>query len=480
MRKKLKNLLQGIEPENPEHLLELSEVYKYLPRGIIKGIIIVLISMIISLVLYNILPYEETANKGLAILVFVAVLWFTEAVHITITALMIPILGVVVGLPDFTIQKGLSSFADPIIFLFFGGFALASALHVQKLDKKIAAWIISLSGSDLRIATLGIFSVTAFLSMWISNTATTAMMLPLALGLTSHLDVKKDRNTFVFILLGIAYSASIGGMGTLVGSPPNAIAAKYLNIDFTGWMKYGFPIMMVLMPLLLGAMYLILRPDLKQKITIQSEDIPWSTTRILTLIVFVLTAFAWILGTTIEKSFGIKSPDTFVAVSTTVAVVLLGLVSWKQVSDNTDWGVLFLFGGGIALSSLLKDSGASLALGKQVAETFGSTSPFLMIFIVASFIIFWTEFTSNTASAALLVPVVASIASQTGLPEEILVLIIGLGASCAFMLPVATPPNAIVFGTGLIKQKEMVRIGIVLNIISILVVSLWGYFFLLE
>ncbi|MDR1877217.1 MAG: DASS family sodium-coupled anion symporter [Flavobacteriaceae bacterium] len=470
---------QETEFSNSERLLELPEAQKCLPGGIIKGIIITIIATVTALIFWKILPYEDTVNKGLAVLVFVAILWFTEAVHITITALMIPILGVATGLPDFTAKKALSSFADPIIFLFFGGFALATALHAQKLDKKIATWIISLSGSNLGIATLGIFSVTAFLSMWVSNTATAAMMLPLALGLMSHLDIKKERNTFVFILLGIAYSASVGGMGTLVGSPPNAIAAKYLNIDFTDWIKYGLPIVIVLMPILLGAMFLILRPKLNVKVRIQTEDIPWTTTRILTLVVFIVTAFAWILGNTIEEKFGISNPDTFVALCAAIMVVFLGLSSWKQVSDNTDWGVLFLFGGGITLSVLLKDSGASLALGQQVAQTFGNDHPFLVIFMIAFFIIFWTEFTSNTASAALLVPVVASIASQMGLPEELLVLIIGIGASCAFMLPVATPPNAIVFGTGLIKQKEMVRIGIILNIISIIIISIWGYFFLM-
>jgi sodium-dependent dicarboxylate transporter 2/3/5 len=445
-----------------------------------KRLIIAVTAAATALVAWQALPYGDTANKGLAILIFVGILWFTEAVHITITALMIPVLGVVAGLPDFTVQKGLSSFADPVIFLFFGGFALATALHVQQLDRKIANWIIAISGSDLRIAVAGIFSVTALLSMWISNTATAVMMLPLALGLLSHLDAKKDRNTFVFVLLGIAYSASIGGMGTMVGSPPNAIAAKYLNMDFTGWMKFGVPVMLVLMPLLLGSMYLVLRPKLNRKIAVRQEEaIPWTAPRLLTLVVFIVTAAAWVFGAKIEKVFGVENPDTFVAVCAAIAVVFLGLSSWKQVADHTDWGVLFLFGGGIALSSLLKDSGASLALGRQVAATFGAAHPFIIILIIAAFIIFWTEFTSNTASAALLVPVVASIASQMGLPEEVLVMIIGIGASCAFMLPVATPPNAIVFGTGLIKQREMVRVGVVLNVVAIIAVTIWGYFFLM-
>ncbi|MGL4674492.1 MAG: SLC13 family permease, partial [Wohlfahrtiimonas sp.] len=172
----------------------LSEMLPH--KKVIKGVVITAVAAILSIVLYSILPYDSNANKGIALLLFIAILWFTEAVHITVTALMIPVLGVAIGIPELSTQKALSTFADPIIFLFFGGFALATALHVQQLDKKIAFWLISLSGSHLGVATMSIFGVTAFLSMWISNTATAAMMLPLALGMMQHLDKSKDRNTF--------------------------------------------------------------------------------------------------------------------------------------------------------------------------------------------------------------------------------------------------------------------------------------------
>lgn len=448
-------------------------------KKVIKGVIITAVAAILSIILYSILPYDSNANKGIALLLFIAILWFTEAVHITVTALMIPVLGVAIGIPELSTKKALSTFADPIIFLFFGGFALATALHIQQLDKKIAFWLISLSGSHLGVATMSIFGVTAFLSMWISNTATAAMMLPLALGMMQHLDKTKDRNTFVFILLGIAYSASIGGLGTMVGSPPNAIASAALGLDFTGWMKYGLPMMLVLLPLMLLSMFIVLRPRLNQKVTVTTESIPWTLPRVITLIIFVSTALAWIGGSYIGEKFGISSPDTWVAVLAAVAVILFGSATWKQVSDGTDWGVLLLFGGGLTLSALLKDSGASLVLGQQVANTFGESHPFIIIVIVTIFIVALTEFTSNTASAALLVPVFASIAAQMGMPKEVLVLVIGIGASCAFMLPVATPPNAIVFGSGLIKQREMINVGLVLNMFCVIVISLWAYFFLL-
>ena len=338
-------------------------------------------------------------------------------------------------------------------------------------------WIISLSRGHLGISVLAIFVVTALLSMWISNTATAAMMLPLALGLLSHLDVSKDRKTFVFILLGIAYSASIGGLGTMVGSPPNAIAAKALGYDFADWMKIGLPMMFIILPAMLVSLYLVLRPKLNYKVQFVTENIPWTGTRIATMILFLCTAIAWIFSKKFTEIFGISQPDTWIAILAACMVVILGTASWKQIAENTDWGVLYLFGGGLTLSAILKDSGSSLVLGQTLANAFGDASPLIIIFVVATFIIFLTEFTSNTASAALLVPVFAAIADQMGMPKEILVIVIGIGASCAFMLPVATPPNAIVFGTGYIQQSEMMKVGFVLNIMCIFIISLFIYWF---
>ena len=456
-----------------------------LPKNVLRGWIIIVIAMIVSFGLYEILPYDDNANKGLSLLLFIAILWLTEALHITITALLIPVLAVAIGMPSdtggeiapLTTSTALSTFADPVIFLFFGGFALATALHVQKLDRKIAMWIISMSGGNLGIAVLAICAVTALLSMWISNTATAAMMLPLALGLLSHFDADKERKTFVFILLAIAYSASIGGLGTLVGSPPNAIAAKALDYDFADWMKVGLPMMLLILPAMLVSLYIILRPNLNRRVEFNSEIIPWNRERILTMVLFVITAISWIMGKKVSETFGISQPDSWIAVFAACMVVILGIATWKNIADNTDWGVLMLFGGGLTLSAILKDSGSSLVLGQTLADVLGGASPFLVIVIVAAFIVFLTEFTSNTASAALLVPVFAVIADQMGMPKEILVIVIGIGASCAFMLPVATPPNAIVFGTGHIKQSEMMRVGFVLNIFCIAIVSIFIYWF---
>lgn len=450
-----------------------------------RGLVITGIAAVVAYAFYLWLKsptgagYELNASKGLAVLLFVAIMWFTEAVHITITALMVPVLAATLKFPDTNIKTALAGFADPTIYIFFGGFALAAALHIQKLDRKIAIWILSLSRGNMLIAVLLLFGVTAFLSMWISNTATAAMMLPLVLGMMAHLDRGKERKTFVFVLLGIAYCASIGGLGTLVGSPPNMIAAKSLGLDFYGWMKMGIPMMLLILPLMVFSLYALLKPNLKEKVSIQEENIPWTLHRIIAMLIFICTAGAWILSSKIKAHFGIANSDTVIALAAAIAVIVFGTCRWKDIANNTDWGVLLLFGGGLSLSALLQNTGASAALGKQMAETFGGTHPLVIILAVSAFIIFLTEFTSNTASAALLVPVFTGIAAQMGIPKEVLVFVIGIGASCAFMLPVATPPNAIVFGSGLIEQKEMLSVGLLLNILCVLLVGLWAYFVLI-
>ena len=344
----------------------------------------------------------------------------------------------------------------------------------------IASIIIQAAGSSMLWSTIGLCFITAFLSMWISNTATAAMILPLAIGLLSSVD-KNDRGTRVFVLLSVAYSASIGGMGMLQGSPPNAIAAKALDMDFVAWMKVGLPVTLILMPAMFITLYIVCKPNFKQKIQqSNAESIPWTKQRVLTLVVFVAAATAWICGNQIKAALNITSPDTFVALCAIIAVVVLGLASWKDVTDNADWGVLLLFGGGITLSNVLGASGASLEIGQMLATKLGGVSPLVVIFVVATFIIFLTEFTSNTASAALLVPVFAAVAEKMGMPKEVLVLIIGIGASCAFMLPVATPPNALVMGTGEIKSRDMFVAGLVLNFVSIAVVALFAYYVILK
>ena len=451
-----------------------------------KNSIIFIADIVLFFFLLKFLPFAPKENAGLALLGFIAVLWLSEALHVTITALLVPLLAIALNLV--TTKQALATFSDPTIFLFFGGFALATALHMQKLDKMIANKIMTLAQGNLLIAVIYLFLSTAFLSMWMSNTATAAMMLPLAMGILSRMDREKEHNTYVFVLLGIAYSASIGGMGTLVGSPPNAIVASNLHLTFSDWLWYGLPIMLILMPLMIGTLWIVFKPKLNIKFEQSFEKIEMNQQRILTLVIFGFIAFCWIFSGQINPLISgllglqknIASFDSVVALLAAIIICSTGVANWKQIQENTDWGVLMLFGGGLTLSAVLKDSGASKILADGIVFLVQDQHYYLIGLLVATFIIFLTEFTSNTASAALLVPIFISIAQSLGIPEIGLALIIGLGASCAFMLPVATPPNAIVFGTGCVEQKEMVRAGFVLNIVCVLVIATVGYFFWLN
>lgn len=437
----------------------------------------------ISFVLF--LPYEPQTNKGLALLAMVAILWLTEVIHITITALLVPFAAVFLGLEQ--TKPALQAFANPTIFLFFGGFAIATALSNQRLDQYIANKVLSFSKGNFLLAILLLFSITALLSMGISNTATAAMMIPLGLGMLKPFDFKENKGTYAFVLLGIAYSANIGGMGTIVGSPPNAIVVSQLNLTFTDWLKYGTPIMIGLMPLMIFVLFLLFRPNLKLKIDTNVSTEKLNTKQYITILIFSTTAFLWITGSFVNPIISnflgiekIQDFDTIIAMGAVVLICITRVSDWKQIQNNTDWGVLMLFGGGLTLSAVLTSSGASKAMVDSLVFLIEGQHYYLIGLLVASFVIFLTEFTSNTASAALLVPIFISIAQAVGMNPLGLSMIVGLGASCAFMLPVATPPNAIAFGTGLVEQKDMLKAGIILNLVSIIFIASVAYQFWFE
>lgn len=449
----------------------------------IKRSVIITIALAVGFLLYGLLPYEEPTNKGLALLAFVAILWLTEAIHITVTALLVPVLAILLGLES--TKSALQAFANPTIFLFFGGFAIATALSVQKLDKYIAHKVIAIARGNFLLAVFFLFLATALLSMGISNTATAAMIIPLAMGLLKNIDYESNKGTYAFVILGVAYSASIGGMGTLVGSPPNAIVASQLNITFSEWLRYGMPTVLGLMPLMIGTLYVVFRPKLNIKIT-STEGVvdKLNGKQYLTILIFLITALCWIFSDLINETLTsfigiekIKDFDAVVAMIAAVFVCFFGVAEWKQIQENTDWGVLMLFGGGLSLSVILTQSGASKALVDSVQFLIADSNYFVIGLMVATFIIFLTEFTSNTASAALLVPIFISVAENLGVNPLGLSLIIGIGASCAFMLPVATPPNAIAYGTGKVSQRDMIKAGFVLNILCIIFISVVAYYF---
>lgn len=429
---------------------------------------------VIALLLYWGIDLAEPLRIGLSILAFIALLWITETFHITITALLIPLL--TVGSGVFSTAEALRNFAHPIIFLFLGGFALAAALHRQRLDVRLASLVMRAAHGEMSRAALLLFTTTAFVSMWISNTATTAMMLPLALGLLTRLPYEKYRATYWYLLLGLAYSANIGGIGTLVGSPPNAIAAAASGISFVEWFSFGLPIVLVMLPLVLLLLRLVLRPDLTHQLepaetgTAQS---PLTPQQRLTLGVFLLTVLLWLLSRPISGLLGIAGGfDSLVSVMAIVLIAALRLVEWADIEKSANWGVLLLFGGGLTLSALLKETGTSVFLAEGAAGLLQGAPLLMLLLVIVLFMVMLTEVASNTASSALMVPIFASIAEAMGISSTIMAVVIAIAASCAFMLPVATPPNAIVYGSGYVPQGRMMRAGIVMNLVLGCLISL--------
>ena len=417
---------------------------------------------------------DPLVKKGLFVLLFAAVFWIFEILPLPVTALSVPLLGIFLGIDS--VKGSFSSFAHPIIFLFFGGFALATALTKYSLDRLIAYKIVSLSKGSFLASAFLLFTATAFVSMWISNTSTTAMMLPLALGVIGAVR-GKDWRLKHFILLGVAYSASVGGIGTLVGSPPNGITAANLGIGFTDWLKFGLPTVLILLPLLFLILYFYFRPKPQGEITFEEVEFEIDRGRALVLLVFLITVLGWLFSKPISHFLGInKYFDAAVAVFAVVLLFALKLVNWEEIEEGTDWGTLILFGGGITLSHFLKITGTSKFIASVFVETVSGLPPFFLVLSVTLFMIFMTELMSNTATAAIFVPILISAAKGLGLPAEELAIPAGIAASCAFMLPVATPPNAIVYGTGEVKQENMLKVGFLLNITFAVAIALICYF----
>jgi anion transporter len=287
------------------------------------------------------------------------------------------------------------------------------------------------------------------------------------------------------VLLGVAFSASIGGIGTLTGSAPNAILASQLKITFSEWLFYGIPVAILLMIGMVFSLLVVLRPNFNVPFEISLEGIPLTSKRKITLAVFVIAAFFLVFGSwlepfirsVLELSQPIKNFDAVVAMTAVIILCITHTATWSEIQDRTEWGVLMLFGGGLVLGIVLKETGASKILADTIVNYIGMQHWLVMTLVLTAFIVFLTEFTSNTATAALMTPIFISVAEGLGLPPVSLAAIVACSASCAFMLPIATPPNAIVFSTGYIKQSEMVKVGFILNIISTAVIGGLTYFF---
>ena len=432
----------------------------------------------LAAVVHQAVEAPSALRAGLALFTLIGALWMTQALHLSVTALLVPLLAVAAGLMG--MREALASFAHPIIFLFLGGFALAAALQQQGLDRALAHAVLRLAAGHRARAVALLFALTALLSMWISNTATAAMVLPMALGLLRDGD-EHEADTpdgigpreRMFVLLGVAYSASIGGIGTLVGSPPNAIAAAQAGIGFADWMRLGLPMVALLMPLMVGVLYLMLRPRLGGRMVLEPQAFEWTSARRTTLAIFGLTAAGWVGSAPLGQALGITADlDSWIAIAALVALVASRTLDWDTIERQTHWGVLLLFGGGLALSQVMQVSGASAFMADAlVGAVQGAPALWLLLGVVA-FVVFLTELVSNTASAALLIPIFLGVGPALGLSGPLLAAAIAVAASCAFMLPVATPPNAIVFATNLVPQATMMRCGLVLNVVCIGAIAL--------
>jgi sodium-dependent dicarboxylate transporter 2/3/5 len=440
------------------------------------------------------------ANAVLATAVWMAIWWISEAIPIAVTALLPIVLFPATG--ALSLIETTHSFGHRILFLFLGGFMLAIAMEHWNLHKRIALRIIRFIGINERSIIMGFMAAVAFLSMWISNTATTIMMLPVAAAVIAQLNHSKplppEELPFSKALtLSIAYAASIGGMATLIGTPPNLIFAAIVqdtygvDISFFQWFKFGLPVSVLL--LVICWFYLVRikfpigrhpMPGGKEEIDRQFKELgKISYEEKAVLVVFLLAAFSWITRSYLLVKFIPALDDSMIAVIAAIALFIIPsktvrgrLLDWET-AVKLPWGIILLFGGGLALASGFTGSGLSQWLGERFGTVAGLplwAIVFLLIFCVN----FLTEITSNLATVSMMLPVLAALAESAGLDPYTLMVAATVAASCAFMLPVATAPNAIVFGSGYITMKDMVKTGLLLNLISILVLTLAVNFFL--
>lgn len=475
------------------------------------------VGVVLAIIVYYLMPTElsamltdasaeavekgkpEFSAHGLAVTAAVAVLmgvwWMTEAIPLAATALVPLVAFPVTQVASFSDTSG--PYASKIIFLFMGGFFLALALQRWNLHRRVALTTVLIIGAKPKQLVLGFMVATGFLSMWVSNTATAVMMLPIGLSLLSLMgemetdaEGKIRSNFAVSLVLGIAYSASIASLSTLIGTPPNTLLKGYLEsnhgitINFGTWMLVGVPLAW---SFVLIAWWVLTSVIFKPEI----DEIPGGRALIreelekmgsmsrgekLVGIVFVLAALSWIFAPYLFKDYGVD--DSVIAMAITLILFIMPvdgkhgitLLDWDT-AKGIPWDVLLLFGGGLALSNMFTATGLSLWIGER-AKGLAGLPVILFVVAITALIIFLTEMTSNTATAAAFLPIMGGVAIGVGQNVMLLVIPVALAASCAFMLPVATPPNAIAYGSGYIRIADMVRGGVWLNLIGIALISL--------
>lgn len=420
------------------------------------------------------LPQGQLIASALAVAALAAVLWISEVLPLAVTALLIPVGLSAVGV--FEVTHAFASFGNPVLFLVLGGYALAAAVGVNGVDQWLARTILRQAGTRTVNVVLALVATSAVLSMLISNTATTALLLPVAAGIISR--QSDDPNLARLLMLCIAYGANIGGAATLVGSPPNAIAAGLLDIDFLEWLGYGLPVSVVMLVVAVPILWWTYPPR-ERRIRMELDDsTPLSSGGRRTLAVLGATLVLWLVGPQAAQAVGLPaslSSATGVACLAVAVLVLTKCVTWKALEGSVQWGVLLLLGGGLTLGRGLTESGAADWLAVLLVTNVGGLPTLGLLVILVAIAVFATELISNTAVTAKMAPILMGVALQLGLDSESLVIPVAIATSMAFMLPVATPPNAMVHASGAVSQRDMMRVGFGLNLAAIAVIS--GLFF---
>ena len=460
-----------------------------------------LIIGIIFLIATCLLPSPESLNNKawltLGVAILMATWWLTEAIPLPATGLLPLVLFPLLGISS--IKDTAQAFSHPIIFLFMGGFIIGLAMQHTGLHKRIAYYIISKFKSSPKSLVFGFMCATAFLSMWISNSATAIMMLPIALSIITVFkedknDIK-DNNFDKALVLSIAFSATIGGIATIIGTPPNTVMAAMLSeiynyeINFVDWLKIGLPTSIILLPITWIILTFLCFP-LNSKASIKDKVIKdkikelgkISQDEIMVGIVFIITASLWISRKWLSTALDGVIPagalnDSTIAIMAAIFLFIIpsnrpkrkGLIDW-QVAQNRPWGALILIGGGLSLATVINSSGLATWIGSLSSNLSNISIVFIVLICIASIIVL-TELTSNTATASTFIPIMGATALGLGQDPLLLIIPATLAASCAFMMPVATPPNTIAYASGHLKISDMIKAGIWLNIISIIIIG---------
>lgn len=455
------------------------------------GLILGPLSYVIILVLSGSTENPELL-KVTALASWMLIWWISEAVQLPVTALL-PLF-ILPAMKSTSLAEAATPYSNPIIFLFMGGFIIALAMEKWKLHKRVALSIIKLTGTNANGIILGFMLATALLSMWISNTATTVMMLPIGLSVINLVFNEKqnlnpkEQYFALSLMIGIAFAANIGGTATLVGTPPNVVFAGYFkehfqqDVSFLNWMLLGVPFSLLLLTITYFLITRVFYPNQLGNMSKSSQVIDEELNKLGTisknekriLIVFIATAFLWIFRTLIDDFLPfIYLHDTVIAMfGATILFVLPSaqkdgnILNWNDTS-RLPWGILLLFGGGLSLAKALEKVGLIDQVAAYVAGM-GQVDVWVLVLILSSLALFLTEVMSNLALIVVFLPMLVGIANGFHINPLFLAIPATLASSCAFMLPMATPPNAIVFASGHIKVSQMVKIGFILNVISII------------